>query len=102
MRATPATMRFLLHPIILRGQRGEDQKEQRVSGRVQREIENAVDQNGKAAGYRAGRHAATKLIVTLTAREALAKQNHNEGQAEDTADNSAIGQRLQVIIMRLF
>ena len=91
MRATPATMKFLLHSTILRGQRGEDQKEQSVSGRVQREIEKAMNENSEAAGQGTGRHAATKPVVSLTAGEALAEENHDEGQAEYAADYSAIG-----------
>ena len=58
---------------------------------MQSEIEKAVDQNGEAASQRAGGHAATELVVRLAAREALAKKNHDEGQAERAADDSAIG-----------
>src|SRR6266446_4712681 len=89
--ATTATIRSLLHSTVLRRQRGEDQEEQRVGGCVQSEIEKAVDQNGEAASQRAGGHTATKLVVRLAAREALAKKNHDEGQAERAADYSAIG-----------
>src|SRR2546426_7946029 len=82
MTATAVMIRPLLHSTILRGQCGEDQKEQRVSGGVQSEIEKAVDQNGEAAGQRAGSHSATKLVVSFAAGKALAEENHDEGQAE--------------------
>jgi len=86
-----ATTRSLLHSTILRGQRGEDQKEQCVSGRVQSEIEKAVDQNGEAAGQRSGSHTTSELVVSFAAGKALAKKNHDEGQAEYAADYSTVG-----------
>src|SRR5437879_6271001 len=92
----------LLHSTILGGQRGEDQKEQRVSGRVQSEIEKAVDQNSEAAGQRTGRHATSELVVSFAAGKALAEENHDKGQAERPADYSAVRYRLQIIVMRLF
>ncbi len=91
MTATTATVRFLLDPTILRGQRGEDQKEQSVSGRVQSEIEKAVDQNSEAAGQRASRHATSELVFRFAAGKALAEKNQDKGQAECAADYSAIG-----------
>src|SRR5436190_23556060 len=100
MMATPAMIRSLLHSTILRGQRGEDQKEQRVCGRVQSEIEKAVDQNSEAAGQRASRHATSELVVSFAAVKALAEENHDKGQSERPAHYSAVRYRLQILAKR--
>src|SRR5258708_20363629 len=86
----------LIHPAVLCGQRRQDQKQQRVCSSVQSEIEKAVYQYRETAGERAGRDTATEFVISLTAREALAKQNQNESHTHGAADNPTIHQYLQI------
>src|SRR5216684_8681120 len=93
--------RRLIYPAVLRRHRGQNQKEQRVRRRVQSEIEEAVDQDRKASGQRAGYHAASKKIVSLSTGKAAAKQNQDKPQTQRGADDAAVRKRLQIIVVCL-
>src|SRR5712692_1470235 len=94
-------LRRLIHAAVLRRQRGQNQKQQRVRRGVQSEIEKAVDQHGKASSQRAGYDATPEMIVSLSAGKAAAKQNHDEPQTQYGADNAAVRKRLQIIVVGL-
>ena len=99
--ASTVARRRVFDVAVQRGERGEHEKQQRVRCRVQRKIEEAVDQHRKAADERARRDAAAKFVARLPPRQPHAKQSHNEEQSQRGADDAAIRQHLQVIVVRL-
>src|SRR5712671_956232 len=80
--ARATMLRRLIHAAVLGCQRGQNQKQQRIRRRVQSEIEEAVNEDRKASGQRAGDDSAPKMIVSLTPRKAPAKQNQDEPQTQ--------------------
>ncbi len=94
-------LRCLIYAAVLGSQRGQNQKQQRVRRRVQSEIEEAVDQDSKASGQRAGYHAASKMIASLSAGKTPAKQNQDKPQTQRGADDAAVRKRLQIIVVGL-
>ena len=79
---------------IERRHRREHEKQQRVRGGVQSEIESAVHQDSEATGERSRRDPAPEFIVGGATRETSAKQNDQKTQAKDSAHDSAVGQYL--------
>src|SRR6266851_1369713 len=94
-------MSGLIYAAVLGCQRSQNQEQQRVSRRVQSEIEEAVNKHRKASGQRAGDDAAPKMIVSLTERKAPAKQKQDEPQTQRGADNTAVRKGLQIIVVCL-
>src|SRR5258708_37554740 len=97
--ACAAMLRRLIYAAVLGCQRSQNQEKQRIRRRVQSEIEEAVNEDRKASGQRAGDHAAPKMIVSLTARKAPAKQNQDEPQTQPGTDDAAVRKCLQIIIV---
>src|ERR1700720_2554881 len=102
MAASSAATRGRVFDAAVQGcERGEYEKQQRVRCRVQRKVEEAVDQYCKAAGERTRRDAAAKFVSGLTPGQPHAKQRHDEEQPQRSADDAGIRQHLQVIVVRL-
>ena len=70
---------FMIDSTVLRGQRGQNQKQQSVRSGMQGKVEKAVDQYREAAGQRSGGHATSELVVRFATREPLAKKNYQKG-----------------------
>ena len=79
----------------------ENEKEQRVGGGVQSEIKSAVHQDREASRECSRRDAAPEFIVSGATRETSAEKKDQKTQAKQSTRDSAIGQRLQVIVVGL-
>src|SRR5437868_7693655 len=100
--ATPSALRVrLLDATAGGGERGEQEEEERVGGRVEREVEEAVDEHARAARERAERDAPPEAVVRLDAPHALAEEDDEEGEAEQGPDDPGVGEDLQVVVVRL-
>src|SRR5260370_26221453 len=91
----------LIHPAVLCGQRRQDQKQQRVCSSVQSEIEKAVYQYRETAGERTSHDTATEFVVSFATREPSPKQDQNERDTQRATDQTAVGQGLQLVVVRL-
>src|SRR4051812_5189361 len=91
-----------LDPTIKSRQCGQYQKQQSICRRVQREVEEAMDEHGEASGERACRHPAPELIGRLPAGEARLKEDDHEKDSKSEPDDPGVRDHLQVIIVRLF
>src|SRR6266850_4245691 len=94
-------LRCLIYPTILGCQGSQNQKQQRVRRRVQSEIKEAVNEDRKGSGQRAGDDAAPEMIASLTAGKAPAKQNQDKPQTQRGADDAAVRKHLQIIVVCL-
>src|SRR6185295_17375744 len=83
------------------GQRGQDQKQQSVRGRVQREVKHAVNQHSETAGQRSCSHTTSEFVLSVTSLKALTKQNADEGEAKNSADDPGIRESLQIVVVCL-
>src|SRR2546421_6192314 len=101
MTPPPALSTAFVNAPIERRHGREYQKQQRVGGGVQSEIKRAVHQNCKASRKRSRRNAAPEFIVSGATRETSAEKNDQKTQAQQSTHDSAVGQRLQVIVMGL-
>src|SRR5947209_7220123 len=80
------------------GERGEDEKHQRVRSRVEREVEEAVDERARAAGERAECDAASDFVVRLHSLECRAEEHDDEGEADQAADDPGVREYLQIVV----
>src|SRR5947207_12181777 len=69
---------------------------------MQCEIKEAVNQDRKASGKCSGCDAATKAIIRLAAHKTLTEKYDDECQSQYAADDSAIRNDLQIIVVGLF
>src|SRR5438874_2498231 len=91
----------LLDATIDGRERGEDEEEQGVCRRVKREVEEAVDEHARAARQSAQGDSASHAVVRLHALESRSEEGDEENDAERAADHTGVGERLQVIVVRL-
>src|SRR5881227_1914410 len=82
-------------------ERGQHEEEQGVCRRVEREVEEAVDEHARAARQSAQGDSASHAVVRLHALERRPEKYDEEGEAERAADHTGVGERLQVVVVRL-
>src|SRR5437588_10103891 len=85
----------LLDATVDGGERGEDEKHQRVRSRVEREVEEAVDERSRATGECAECDAASDFVVRLHSFERRAEEHEDEGEADQAADYSGVREYVQ-------
>src|SRR5947209_5785288 len=91
----------LLDATVDGGERGEDEKHQRVRSRVEREVEEAVDERSRTTGERAECDAASDFVVRLHSLERRAEEHDDEGEADQAADDPGVREYLQIVVVRL-
>jgi hypothetical protein len=92
----------IFNAAIHRCQTCQHQEEQGIRGRVQREIKKAVNQYGETPGHRSSGYAPPEVIAGLSPGKSHAKQVDKEKQSDNSANDSAIRQHLEIIVVSLF
>src|SRR6266852_7338053 len=91
----------LIYSSVEGSQRGQNQEQECIRCRVQREIKSAVHQNREATSHRSRCHPAPELVFGFAPREAFAKKNEEKTNTKQSANNAAVRQCLQIIVVRL-